>query len=68
MADEPMYDMDDEYEEISAIEVDRILAALDQLIESTESETIRSYLETTAEEISYLVDDEEEAEGLREAA
>jgi hypothetical protein len=59
MTDEPMHATEEVYEEISAVEVDRILAALDQLIESTESETIRSYLETTAEEISYLVDDEE---------
>lgn len=59
MSDQSIHATEEVYEEISAVEVDRILAALDQLIESTESETIRSYLETTAEEISYLVDDED---------
>ena len=52
--------LDEEYEEISVDEVDRVIAALDQLIQSVESETIRSYLETTAEELSYLVDDDDE--------
>jgi hypothetical protein len=59
MNDEPIMD-DEEFEEISFEEVDRVVAALDQLIHSVESETIRSYLETTAEEISYLVDEEED--------
>ncbi|MBY0587689.1 hypothetical protein K2X85_10950 [bacterium] len=61
MNNEPI--MDDEYEEISVEEVDRVVAALDQMIQSVESETIRAYLEATAEEISYLIDDEEESEG-----
>jgi hypothetical protein len=60
MSNEPI--MDDEYEEISVEEVDRVVAALDQMIQSVESETIRAYLEATAEEISYLIDEEDESE------
>jgi hypothetical protein len=60
MSHEPI--MDDEYEEISVEEVDRVVAALDQMIQSVESETIRAYLEATAEEISYLIDEEDESE------
>jgi hypothetical protein len=60
--------LDEEYEEISIDEVDRVIAALDQLIQAVESETIRSYLETTAEELSYLVDDDEDEEEKGDAA
>lgn len=58
MSNDP--NLEEEYEEIDIDEVDRVITALDQLIQSVESETIRAYLETTAEEISYLVDDEDE--------
>ena len=60
--------IEEEYEEISIDEVDRVIAALDQLIQSVESETIKSYLETTAEELSYLVDDDEDQEEPGDAA
>lgn len=66
MSDEPI--MDDEFEEISIDEVDRVITALDQLIQNVESETIRAYLETTAEEISYLVDSEEDEDESESAA
>lgn len=59
MSHDPNPNLDDEFEEISVEEVDRVLLALDKLIESVESETIRGYLETTAEEISFLIEDEE---------
>lgn len=68
MSIEQRLPIEDEYEEIDVAEVDRVLVALDQIIESTDSETIRSYLETTAEEISYLVDDEEDLDEISEAA
>jgi hypothetical protein len=63
----PNSDFDEEFEEISVEEIDRVLLALDKIIESVESETIRGYLETTAEEISFLIDDEE-PDDLSEAA
>lgn len=66
VTDEPL-EMDEEFEEISAVEVDRVIAALDALIQTIESDTIRSYLETTAEEISFLVDDEEDEPAAPEA-
>lgn len=62
---------EEEFEEISVEEVDRVVAALDELIQSVDSDTIRYYLETTAEEISYLIEEEEDGEeeaGEAEAA
>ncbi|MFO0977186.1 MAG: hypothetical protein U0996_12360 [Planctomycetaceae bacterium] len=53
----------EEYEEISSEEVDRVVDALDRLIESVQSENIKHYLEEAASNIYYLVYEEEE-EGL----
>jgi hypothetical protein len=55
---------DDEYEEITSDEVDRVVEALDDLMESTDSLNIRAYLEEAAANIFALVydgDDLEEA-------
>ena len=50
----------EEYEEISSEEVDRVVDALDRLIESVQSENIKHYLEEAASNIYYLVYEEEE--------
>ncbi|MCA9063374.1 MAG: hypothetical protein KDA96_09955 [Planctomycetaceae bacterium] len=71
--DDLAFDQDD-YEEISSEEVDRVVEMLDHLIESVQSENIKHYLEDAASNIYYLVyEDEvevetESAEGLDQAA
>ena len=63
---------DDEYEEITSDEVDRIVESLERLINSTESVNIQTYLEEALNNIFYLVYDQEhdvdEDEDLAEAA
>lgn len=51
---------EEQFEEITSEEVDRVVAQLEALIESTDSENIRSYLEEAMNEIYYLVYEEEE--------
>lgn len=58
----------DDMEEITSEEVDRVVAALEKLIESVESENIRAYLEEASYQIFYLVYDDEDFEVLDEAA
>ena len=54
----------EEYEEISSEEVDRVVEALDHLIELVQSENIKHYLEEAASSIYYLVyEDESEDSG-----
>lgn len=50
----------DEFEEINSEEVDRVVEALDRLIEGVQSENIKHYLEEAASNIYYLVYEEEE--------
>ncbi|MCA9080619.1 MAG: hypothetical protein KDA58_08665 [Planctomycetaceae bacterium] len=50
---------EEEYEEIDSEEVDRVVAVLESLIESTTSENIRAYLDEAAENIYELVYNEE---------
>jgi len=50
----------EQFEEITSEEVDRVVAQLETLIESTTSENIRSFLEEAMNEIYYLVYEEEE--------
>ncbi|MBA4030424.1 MAG: hypothetical protein C0478_05970 [Planctomyces sp.] len=58
-----------EFEEVSSEEVDRVVAALEELMNSVTSETIRAHLEDISNTVYYLVyDEEEEEEGLSEAA
>lgn len=53
----------EEYEEISSEEVDRVVEALDHLIEVIQSENIKHYLEEAASSIYYLVyEDESESD------
>ena len=58
----------DEFEEISSEEVDRIVEALDRIIEGTQSENIKHYLEEAASNIYYLVYEEEAEDGELEDA
>jgi hypothetical protein len=53
----------EEYEEINSEEVDRVVEALDRLIEGVQSENIKHYLEEAASNIYYLVYEEEEIVG-----
>lgn len=56
-----MSDMQDaEYEEITSEEVDRVATALELLGESATSHTIKSMLEECANNIYYLVYEEED--------
>lgn len=52
----------DDYEEISSDEVDRVIEALEKLSATVQSENIQVILENASNDIYYLVyDDEEEA-------
>ncbi len=54
-----------EYEEITSEEVDRVVAAIEELMATTNSETIKAFLEECSTNVYYTVyDDEEGAEGL----
>ena len=58
----------DDYEEISSDEVDRVVAALETLSETVESENIRYLLTNALLEIHHLVYDAADGEGLADAA
>jgi|GEM_PF-2514602 len=47
----------DEYEEISSAEVDRVIQALESLIQGVSSENIRAYLDEAADNIYSLIYD-----------
>ena len=47
----------DEYEEISSAEVDRVIQALEALIQGVSSENIRAYLDEAADNIYSLIYD-----------
>ncbi len=61
-------DSADDYEEITSDEVDRVVEALETLIASTSSLNIQSYLEEAAANIYCLVYDEDDLDGITEAA
>lgn len=54
--------LDEDYEEITSDEVDRVVAALEELMESTTSLNIRCYLEEAAANIYCLIYDEQDLE------
>lgn len=60
---------DQDYEEISSDEVDRVVEILDNLIESIDSDNIKHYLEEASSNIYYLVyeDSDEELEASDQA-
>jgi hypothetical protein len=49
----------DEYEEISSAEVDRVIQALETLMQSVSSENIRAYLDEAADNVYSLIYDAE---------
>jgi len=52
-----------DYEEISSDEVDRVVAALEQLRDSVASETIKAFIDECSTSVYYLVyEDDETAE------
>jgi hypothetical protein len=56
---------DIEYEEITSDEVDKVVAALEQLSATVDSETIKAFLEECSTNIYYLIyDDDEEGDSL----
>jgi hypothetical protein len=58
-----------EVEEINVDEVDRVVAALEELIESVESENIKAYLDEASTNIYYLIyEDDETADDISDAA
>jgi hypothetical protein len=54
-------DGEDEYEEITSDEVDRVVEALEKLGATIESENIRVILENASNDIWYLVYEDEDA-------
>ena len=69
MSDEIISQEDDqEFEEISSDEVDRVVEVLDGLIENAQSENIKHYLEEASSNIYYLVYEDEADEGDLEQA
>ena len=58
----------EEYEEISSEEVDRVDEALEQLMETVESENIQAFLEEASANILALVYDEEDLDEIQDEA
>ncbi len=58
---------EDEYEEITSDEVDRVVGMLEELMGFIQSENIKDYLEEASTNIYHLVYDEEEGD-VSEAA
>ena len=54
-------DADDDYEEISSDEVDRVVEALETLMATVDSENIRYYLEEATNSIYLLIYDDDAA-------
>jgi hypothetical protein len=66
---DPQSALDEEYEEITSDEVDRVIGELESLMGTVESENIRSYLEEAINSIYYLIyDDEDLEDDVAEAA
>lgn len=60
--------VDEEYEEISSDEVDRVVEALEQLMATVESENIQAFLEEASSNILSLVYDEEDLDEIQDEA
>ena len=63
MSDQPLSANDQEFEEICSDEVDRVVETLDNLIENTQSENIKNFLEEASSNIYYLVYEDDDVEG-----
>ena len=64
MADEKLAGQSDEleYEEITSDEVDSVVEQLERLVETVQSENIKSYLEDAINSIFFLVYEDDSAE------
>lgn len=64
MADQNFHDgfdgSDEEYEEITSDEVDRVVEQLERLMETVDSENIKSHLEDAIKNIFFLVYEDED--------
>lgn len=60
--------VDEEFEEISSDEVDRVVEALEQLMATVESENIQAFLEEASSNILSLVYDEEDLDEIQDEA
>jgi DNA-binding transcriptional regulator GbsR (MarR family) len=54
-------DENEEFEEITSDEVDRVVEQLEKLMETVSSENIKSYLEEAVNHIFFLLYDEDES-------
>lgn len=61
MSDITIHGADDEYEEITSDEVDRVVAELEKLAATVSSENIRVLIENASNDIWYLVYEDEDA-------
>jgi tRNA A37 threonylcarbamoyladenosine dehydratase len=61
-------DAEEEYEEISSEEVDRVVDALDELIATVQSENIQAFLEEASSNILALVYDDEDLDAIQDEA
>ena len=59
---------EDDYEEISSDEVDRVAEALERLMESVQSENIQAFLEEASNHILALVYDEDDLDEIQDEA
>lgn len=57
MTPPPFDSASDDYEEISSVEVDRVVQALEELMQSVTSENIRAYLDEAADNVYSLIYD-----------
>jgi len=53
---------EDDFEEITSDEVDRVVESLEQLLETVQSENIRAYLEEAMNNVYFLVYEEDDEE------
>lgn len=58
----------EDYEEISSEEVDRVVEALEQLMQTTQSENIQAFLEEASSNILGLVYEEDELDEIQDEA
>jgi hypothetical protein len=61
MADEQLDGQEQEYEEITSDEVDRVVEQLERLTETVQSENIKSYLEDAINSIFFLVYEDDDS-------
>ena len=53
---------EEDYEEITSEEVDRVVATLEDLIDSVQSENIKAYLQEASNNVFYLIYEDDDAQ------